>query len=386
MTCKYLVNFTPLQPWFFGGEKTFDFGSVNEKNGKDSELGNRRYYVESLNTPQMTTIIGAIKYMILYASGFKFKNNWAYSDLEKEQLHKIAGQGSNPVDGDDLNKYLGLIKWVSPLMLKDGKSFWLPAPVDHQGGGGKAYNPYKIEKCPGAISNFGTNVYAFKKYEAKNGLFEGWLNVSTEICLANSGKDNEGIFEAEVRTGIAIDVDGSFYRQEFKQFKNKAMSFCVSVEIDFDDQDLNGHASTVMLGGKGSLFNAKFMKVCEGDHDSFELILESYKRIVIRSEEGNELIKSVAISDVFPLFLPFSSECPLVAYNLKNFRTINFNAKEMGKKESSMIKSFVKQFRSNSYTLIEAGMVVYYSPDFRIGELIYKPDTLQIIGFNHIIK
>ena len=50
----YLVTFKPVQPWYFGEERSFNFGPDSEKNDKN-------YYVKSRNIPQQTSILGAIK-------------------------------------------------------------------------------------------------------------------------------------------------------------------------------------------------------------------------------------------------------------------------------------------------------------------------------------
>ena len=54
----YLVRYTPLEPYFFGNEKTFGYGSVK----------NKTYYVESSELPSQSGLFGTLRYCCISGS------------------------------------------------------------------------------------------------------------------------------------------------------------------------------------------------------------------------------------------------------------------------------------------------------------------------------
>lgn len=59
----YLVRFTPLEPYFFGNEKTFGYGSVK----------NKTYYVESSELPSQTGLFGTLRYCCISRPGKNYE-------------------------------------------------------------------------------------------------------------------------------------------------------------------------------------------------------------------------------------------------------------------------------------------------------------------------
>ena len=56
-TYKYLITFTPMEPYFFGGERTFGFGKESDRKPP--------YYIVSEKKPSQPTLFGTLRYIIL---------------------------------------------------------------------------------------------------------------------------------------------------------------------------------------------------------------------------------------------------------------------------------------------------------------------------------
>lgn len=382
MNREYRVIFTPLQPWFFGEERTYSFG-----------LGNKtlRYFVRSSNTPQMTTLIGAIKYAILGAGGFSFKNDWSYDQNEREILAKIAGKGTFPIaDAEKMPDFLGAIKSISPLLLWDGGSFWFPAPIDHveksqsDGKQLKTYHPLRIKSCPDTSDNFNDGGLVFADYNPKEGTFKGWMNLDSREC-----RDEKHIFGDNVRTGLRIDdTEGTFHRQEFKYFKDQKFKFCVLAQIS-SSETLDGYCGQVMMGGKGALFQVEFQEVSKGE--GWDQLKDRIRDTLFenQSNEGTlGLRKIVALSDFFPQQLPLPNQFSLAAYELKSFRSIVFQADSMAKNKGNMEKNVEKLRDRKAHTLVKAGAVIYFREEDEsviLSKLMSNPAGLRLAGYNWLV-
>lgn len=112
MCKKYLLRFTPLEPYFLGGENTF---RVDEAN---------RYFASSLPVPTASTIIGALRYMLLELTG-TLNTDGRYTDEQKAACDAVIGPKSYRVGGDN---NFGKLLSVSPVFLTDGKDFYIKTP------------------------------------------------------------------------------------------------------------------------------------------------------------------------------------------------------------------------------------------------------------------
>lgn len=80
---SYLIKLTPLEPYFFGGERNFSFGK-SKKETKPS------YYIKSLEAPSQTTLLGALRYAVLAASNALITD---YGDaLQREKCKELVGK------------------------------------------------------------------------------------------------------------------------------------------------------------------------------------------------------------------------------------------------------------------------------------------------------
>ena len=68
-TYKYLITFTPMEPYFFGGERTFGFGKESDRKPP--------YYIVSEKKPSQPTLFGTLRYIILSQNNALFDQKGA---------------------------------------------------------------------------------------------------------------------------------------------------------------------------------------------------------------------------------------------------------------------------------------------------------------------
>lgn len=192
---EYIFRFYPLQPWFFGGERGFRYGP-----DAVDYPGNLNYFVKSNLIPQQTTLLGVVKYILLKSQGVEVKTDWRYSDEEWEKISSIAGSGMINAEEEGESRFFGAVEEISPLLLNMDDVYWLPVPLDHLGENDTKYTPMSYVCLDSKIArgNFGS-IGFLKEYNAKKGLFHGWMNVSTGELLSD-----DKIFVQCTRVGIEI--------------------------------------------------------------------------------------------------------------------------------------------------------------------------------------
>ena len=126
MNRHYLITLTPMDWFFFGGERTLD-------DGKSVDFGGRR-----IIKTQQSALLGMIRYQLLkehnLLSQFPYTEN---KPTEKEIMKTLIGEQSfRMTERKAKSLGLGVIKQISPLMLiecKDdtsSRSIYFPLPLD----------------------------------------------------------------------------------------------------------------------------------------------------------------------------------------------------------------------------------------------------------------
>ncbi len=126
MNRHYLITLTPMDWFFFGGERTLD-------DGKSAD-----YISHSNKFPQQSALLGMIRYQLLkqhnLLSQFPYTEN---KPTEKEIMKALIGEQSfRMTERKAKSLGLGVIKQISPLMLiecKDdtsSRSIYFPLPLD----------------------------------------------------------------------------------------------------------------------------------------------------------------------------------------------------------------------------------------------------------------
>lgn len=116
MSYTYMVRLKPIDGYYFGGEKTLGEGDA------------QNYYVKSNPLPQVSALVGIIRYEILRQKGLL-----SYDPIEKDTLEKverlIGRQGFSMDSGPET---FGIIRKLSPLFVENRKEgrFYTPLPLD----------------------------------------------------------------------------------------------------------------------------------------------------------------------------------------------------------------------------------------------------------------
>jgi CRISPR-associated protein Cmr3 len=108
---SHTIDLIPLDKYHFSSDKKYRNQIKKDNNGKWKRKLVQDYLQRSRTFPQQTSIVGALRYMMLYING-------EIPIKDKEVANKIIGKKSWSIDNPDLD--LGLIREVSPVMLFDG--------------------------------------------------------------------------------------------------------------------------------------------------------------------------------------------------------------------------------------------------------------------------
>ena len=237
---NYLVKFTPLEPYFFGGEKSLVFG--DSKKGKLNS-----YFIRSNEQPSQTTLLGALRYCCI---------DNIRKDYEFDP--KIIGADSFQIDASQKQSF-GVIQAISPLFLicdaaneLESTGIYIKTPFDHIQKEDEKYTPFK--DYFGIETEHGIRLLT-SDFNAKNGITDSYINLTNE-------KVRSDLFLSDIRTGINKRAkDEGLFKKEHKMLK-EGFSFAIYAEIEREMQN-----RVVYLGQKKSAFSVVFIKQDESFSD-----------------------------------------------------------------------------------------------------------------------
>jgi len=339
----YKITITPLQYYFFGGEKHDEDLKVN-------------YFVESLDYPQQTTILGALRYILLLHKNL----------LGGKSLAVDKQQDANDLIGPESFEYeversFGKIESISPLYFTDGKNDYHFAPSD-----------FKFEMNDNFVLNFENERYNAKKHESKLG----------GLLIPSSGKEVHlsDIIQNIVQVGnekaeIGGTKEEAFYKQTLKKL-NEGWSFAVNAKIDLE---LDKLSFKIPFGGEKNISKVDFEEV--KNIQDFSLP-DSYKR----NKPFIYCLSDCFIDDIDIETLPFTVTDFVSFRNLRSkTSTKNYYALKKDKKKDNIIADSL--VRSNHYQLLKRGSVLYFDSQVDcdcIGKKI-EENLAKTVGFNHIL-
>jgi CRISPR-associated protein Cmr3 len=345
---NYQIKITPLEYYFFGGEKHNEDLTTN-------------YFVESNDYPQQTTLLGLIRYFLLE------KNNLlggkSLPEIKREEAKLLIGESS--FDYENQSQMFGAIKSISPLYFTDGKQNYTFAPID-----------IEFDLSPDFILNKDTKPFNAKDYSK---LLKQYL------VGANDGKPKslDSIIKPVPQIGNEKErKENAFYKQNMKRLE-KDWSFVIDVNIEeiLDENDENDKDKIIKeqdyylpFGGEKCFFRLSFKKQPAVDF--------------VYSEKHERNVSSiVCISDCF---VP-NSILKRTAFAINNFisfrnlisaiNTANFHALKAGKEvKDSMV-------RSDRYQLLQRGSVLYFSDKKERDDVKTEIERMNgfTIGFNTIL-
>ena len=243
---RYLISFTPLEPYFFGGERNLSYPGENS-------LYRQGYYIRSEELPSPTTILGAIRFLLLRMNGRKPEDTGALTAEEQA----LIGPDSFDPDAAEPQSF-GAIRSVSPLLLlnrAENDDLLIPVPPDHRGQDGAEYTPFA--EYAEAETADGRKIYT-EEYDAKAGPSSGWVSLRTRRVISRGG-----LFSPVLRTGInrGREADG-YFKKEYKRLK-EGYAFAVYCDLE-GAVDPGKVPDTVFLGQGKSSFRVS-LAPAEGD-------------------------------------------------------------------------------------------------------------------------
>lgn len=252
----YIVSFTPLEPYFFGNEKTFAFEGEKNQGQKTNS-----YYIASEDMPMQTTILGALRYIHLPEKTYRSAD---------ENSDRIGAHGFRV----EQNHGFGDIKFVSPIfMMKDGHKY-IVTPFDAVAAetDGAKYKPLGNFKNYTAVvkdadGKFEQVEKAYTaEYDPKKAVGESFVSIETGVIVEKSK-----VIQRNVFTGNAKGVDkGGFFKKEYCSL-GKDWTFAVLARLEGDWPQ---KPQVVYLGQGRSAFVVEFNKTDETEDDMKKKIAE----------------------------------------------------------------------------------------------------------------
>lgn len=374
---RYLVTLKPVEAFFFGGERTFEFYDENHKEKLQNNI------IKSSMFPQQTSILGMLRKEILNIKKL-IKEDWNYKDSDKERIKKYIGSESFNIEKEEQD--FGIIKKISPVFLakidNEKYNFIMRVPKDHNKSSDKEckYIPLKFSAV-GYRCNFEQSVHIPSDYDGKEGISNDFVNIETGEIIKS-----EDVFKVDDYIGIRLVDDkkitekNSFFRLVKYKLNcdcNKDIRFVFTVGIDeslFDkNEKIDGYKSIVSLGGEGSYFYINFKKV---DYD----ITEKIKFLKYKCK--NEFYKKIVLlSDAYISKEIYKKYCEYSIAESIDFRNI-------GRNDYKKIKgNYYKNFKKTEcrYSFLEKGSVLFVKND-KVKEFmkdIYNKN-LKKIGYNYL--
>lgn len=263
---SYLITISPLEPYFFGSERSLGFGKVK---------GNlkQRYFISSQDVPSQTTLLGALRYAVLAANGALI-TDFSKGSLERERANELIG----PVSFDFQHKNsFGAIGRIHPLFILDGENYLVPMPMNHKnsfavGSGNTAsyecYTPMRLDQCQESITLSTGDLFS-PDYAAKHGCGCGWLNLTdgSSVSSRYDPEQDSGLFQSIMRVGINShrtetaenrnDAE-SYFKKEYKLLRQGVFAFFA--ELDPDRVQGLERGTLIYMGQNKSAFQIKAVK------------------------------------------------------------------------------------------------------------------------------
>jgi len=281
------IKLTPLEPYFFGGERIFE---INDSN--------KHYFIRSLKYPSQTTLFGVLRYLGIknFSKGFC---------LDADDIKNI---GESSFSLEESKKY-GKINKISPLYIMDEEEkIYIHTPFDCQRESvkkdTKSYTPFE-KYSESVLTSNGWKRFP-REYDAKKGIADSWLSLSS---LETKGD----LFSEVVRVGINKDLDeNAFVKKAFKRLKEGfSFVFYAFVEDDFEISK----ERVVYVGHGKSAFRAEVTETNGNEHKGWQ---DKVKKIVSPNmvyAQSDIYVSQEKVSDIY-------QQCEFVCVKIRNFRNL----------------------------------------------------------------
>ncbi|MBQ6207967.1 MAG: hypothetical protein IJK52_12905 [Oscillospiraceae bacterium] len=355
---KYLITFRPLEPYTFGTDRTFDYPS-EEKTGKES------YFVLSGTVPAQTTVLGALRYLVLKRKGL-LRTDFHYPDLA--EVRAAVGPESFRFDAGTPQSF-GAIHSVSPLFLWRGGHILIRNPF-HNRAESEDYRPMRLSAKAVWTSCGEIRLPDAGEYDAKRGYADGYIEIESKAIYRD-------LFQSVTLPGNRKTTDAdqrAYYRRQMMTLQSDCR-FAVYVAADADALPPD---SVVYMGQKRAAFRVTAEPLTEEisgtvtDKKAFGTAAEILETQVRKAfADGSELWLYALSPLRVPADTVFDAFCMVEETSQRNLTT-NYAAEQAVHK---LKRSAVR------YNLIQAGSVFY-------GErpAIPADENCRNIGYNSVVQ
>lgn len=375
---QYLIEFIPLEPYFFGNEKSANFDQNQNKTQKSGS-----YFTRSEKWPSQSALFGVLRLI-----GLKhFNEDFRYDKIQRQENANAVGAKSFDLALEEAQDF-GMIKNLSPVLLAETTAaetrYLIRMPLNHRVNDeekekekiiekNKQYKPFKISESLVQEWKLPEN------YNAKVGLSSDYLafklsEEEPEIL------ENEAIFKTVVKTGIKTGADeDSFFKKEYILLNQNYRFVCFA---ELEKEPVQSERIVTMGQGKSGFL----VLVSKDDNGTKEKIDKRIKKIL---EAGN----SISGSDEVVPFYYAASDCRVSAKVLKECFFAVIKTREYRSfvtkyeaDENSVIPYYNRFERGeNLFNLIEAGSVFYPKASSADFKKYFEHQNLNQVGFNHLI-
>jgi CRISPR type III-B/RAMP module-associated protein Cmr3 len=235
----YRIQLTPIEPYFFGSDKTFRYGEEDKE-----RIGMASYFIRSEEAPSQTTLFGVLRYLGIRRKRTDYR-------LDENGLD-AANIGGASFKYDRQDQTFGRIKKISPLYIADDKgALYVRTPMDHKTEDEEQYRPFRLSE--GIVkTSCGDRIFPEKgEYDPKSGITDSYMDI-------HSGKILDQIYESFSKAGIRLESENekkAFFKMEYKRLK-KGLSFTFFAELEdgfFENDQCTDR--TVYMGSRKSTFS-----------------------------------------------------------------------------------------------------------------------------------
>jgi len=354
MSACYLLTLQPMEPYFFGNEKTFSF---DPKTPADN-----RYFIRSERMPLQTTVLGALRYLLM-----PVKNpGYRYTQAQQLQNEAVIGPASFQMDGE--KQSFGAIEKISPLFLVNGQEKYVRTPFNHNTKAAQRYTPL-CSPCE-VISDQGI-LWFYPDFSAKDGIADSYMNTRDgSLVKADS------IFSSNVRVGISKgQKEKGFYKKQ-RMSLEKGWSFGAYVTLDSRRIEEDPRA-------KAALAALKEGTVVHLGQNKSVFAVRIREEANTLAEDVSRLLQPGVVYCLGDAHVSGSvyTPCLFAATQLRDYRAYRtvFVRKE---NEDAYIGTVRKE--AYLYKLLCAGSVLIPKPEEDIHSY-FKNENCQQIGFNIIV-
>ena len=270
---KYMVRLTPVETYFFGGEATF---------GDDTK---QNYYVRSNRLPQVSTLIGMLRYEVLRQKNLLYSYNEDKTKLpdKKSKIKDAVGEVGFVMD-ENVSHY-GIIQKISPLFIENRKlkKFYTPLPLDfginvHEDSSFQMSCVDLSEPIGNGNDTECNNVgYACTAMKAEGFDAKEYDNYLYWVDNENNKVSADEIFYQKEQVGItktvqdptdvseAWDDSNAFYKQiTYGLHADYGFAFTMTVS-----EDIKQVSTKVFMGGNRSVFKMEITELTEDEEKNY---------------------------------------------------------------------------------------------------------------------